>query len=326
MIKKNIRKLSPAIKQRLKQFRDDDIVAGCSRRYTAADLAKGRLAHLGVRLFDGKLQFPESIIPPARSGKYSARNVNGYEVIRKDLAKETHYNTVEAPDWGDRSNGTHSVHLPYEKYPRDFYGPELAGIKISSPNRGADRSEYTLVFEVDQVFNRKNRGFGPSLLAALNLLQENIGSSGVQKSGATVADYLKTMTVSWEVLPPGTREEAVQRLFRNRQPSPEEKATVEERYDFLIGLKPKKLVYGLSGIQRYFGGLLEQDLVVFENIQYGNAIYVMFEDWQDLSKRSRTELLSGRFGKNFERIPHASGWKSQVKGVIKAARKEGAKK
>lgn len=286
-------------------------MAGCSRTYIATDLSRGRLRHLGVKLVDGGLEFPESIIPPETGGKYSDRNVNGHEVVRKDLPKETHYNTIEAPDWGS-DYSTHPVDLPYEKYPRDYHAPQLAAIKISSPNREAGQSEYVLVFEVDRVLNQADPDFDDELLHCLNLLQENVGAVGVQESGATFADYLKNLRIDWEVLPPGTREEAVQRVFRNRQPTPQERGVVEERYDFLMSLKPEKLVYGMSGVQRYFGAMLADDLVVFENVEYGNAVYVMFDDWRELSRRSRTELLSGRFGENFERIPHAAGWRDKL--------------
>jgi hypothetical protein len=317
-MKKNIRKVPPNLRARLDNLQNE-VVAGIARTYTTEDLTNGQLGHLGVQLLADGLRFPEAMIPPAGRGKYSDRNINGYEVIRRDLPKETHYNTIEAPDWGDASNGTHWVDLPYEKYPRDFYGPPLASIRISSPNADSGRPEYTLMFEIDQVLKQDDPEFESHLIIALNLLQENIGGCGIQNSGATFADYIKTMTVSWEVLPPGTREEAVQRLFRNRQPSEQERALVEERYDFLMGLNPEKLVFGMSGIQRYFGALIQENLVVFENIQYGNAIYIMFDDWQKLSKRSRTELLSGRFGRNFERITHGADWKNKVKTIIESA-------
>ena len=174
-----------------------------------------------------------------------------------------------------------------------------------------------VVFEVDQVLDRKDKHFDHDLLQCLNLLQENVGLCGVQASGATVADYLQTLKVSWEVLPPGTREEVLARLFRGKSPSAKETTDVGERYDFLMSLRPAKLIYGTSGLERYFGGLIREDLVVFENIQYGNAIYIMFENWKELSQRTRTELLSGRYGNNFERVMHGSGWKGTVKGIIK---------
>jgi hypothetical protein len=101
----------------------------------------------------------------------------------------------------------------------------------------------------------------------------------------------------------------------------EERAVVEERYEFLMGLKPQQLVYGTSGLQRYFGALIRDDLIVFENVRYGNAIYVMFEDWQELSKRTRAELLSGRYGKNFERVMHGAGWKGKTRRIVAERRK-----
>ena len=317
MPKSNLRLIPKSITGKLKTLSGRPIIAACSRIYSTEELAAGHLNHLGVGFSNGKISHPSAVIPPETQGKYSDWNVNGVEIIRKDLPKETHYNTVESPNWGDSYNGTHTVYLPYEKYPRDFVGPRLIQIKISTAKSNLERSKYMIVFEVDRILDQKKRGFNDDLLACLNLLQENVGMCGVQPSGATLADYIRTLTVSWEVLPPGTRDEAVARLFRGRTPSAKEKAEVEERYDFLMSLQPAKFVYGTSGLQRYFGGLLRDDLVVFENIQYGNAIYIMFESWKELSQRTRTELLSGRFGRNFERVMHGSGWKGQVRAIIK---------
>lgn len=314
---KNFRKLPPAIKRRIEKLAEQNLVAGCSRAFSADEIRSGTLSHLGIGLSSKCLTFPESIVPPETVGKASDRNVNGYVVVRKDLPKETRYNTVEAPNWGDSYNGTHPVDLPYEAYPRDQYAPRLAQITISCADAAPNKPSYTLVFEVDRVFDRKSESFEEDLLEAINLLQENVGACGVQRANATFSDYLKTMTVAWEVLPPGTKEEAVERVFRGRAPSPEERSIVEDRYTFLMGLKPKNLVFGLSGIQRYFGAQLANNLVVFENIEYGNAIYVMFEDWKALSKRSRTELLSGRYGDNFDRVVHKKGWKGAVKSIVK---------
>jgi hypothetical protein len=317
MPQKNLIKLPPTIKSRLKQLAGKPIIAACSRVYSAEDLEAGGLKHLGVRLNKGTLTFPQSLIPPATSGKYSFRNVEGEEVVRRDLPMETHHNAVESPNWGDSYNGTHTVYLPYQKYARDFIGPRLSEMRISSPNTIAGQAKYMLIFEIDRVLEAKAKDFEKSLLECLNLLQENVGHCGVQSTGATIADYVGVLKVSWDVLPPGTKEEAIARLFKGQTPSQAKKDDAGERYDFLMSLKPSKLVYGTSGLQRYFGGLIKDDLVVFENIEYGNAIYVMFDNWKALSQRTRTELLSGRFGANFERIMHTSGWKTAVRTIIK---------
>jgi hypothetical protein len=99
--------------------------------------------------------------------------------------------------------------------------------------------------------------------------------------------------------------------------STEEKRTVEDRYSFFKSLNPQREVYGTSGLQRYFGALIKDDLIVFENVEYGNAIYIMFDDWKEMSQKSRIDLLSGKFGKSFERIVHTGNWKNNVKYIIK---------
>ena len=317
MTKKNFRKIPLLITNQLRRLGERYIVVGCSHKFTGDEISSGKLKHLGIEIVNEQLTFEKSIIPPETSGKFSDRNINGYVIVRKDLPKQTLYNTIESPNWGDSYYGTHTVNLPYQAYPRDFQAPGLSEIKVSTPPQTAGQNQYVIIFEVDQVLDTKSPSFKKDLLNAINILQENVGYCGVQKAGADTSDYLKSLTVSWEILPPGTKEEVVARIFGKRIPTPHEKATVEDRYTFLMNLKPKDLIIGLSGIQRYFGALLKDNLVIFENIEYGNAIYVMFDEWKELSKRSRTELLSGRYGKNFERVVHSKGWKGTVTEIVK---------
>ena len=121
-----------------------------------------------------------------------------------------------------------------------------------------------------------------------------------------------------EILPPGTVEEAVERIFGGRKATQPEIDVVAERYKFFMSLKPVNLIVGSSGFQKYFGAQLKEDLVVFDNVEYGNALYIMFEDWEELSQKSRIELLSGKAGSNFIRIVHKGEWEETVRKVLKA--------
>jgi len=316
MKKKNLRKIPSDIYSKLKTFPSQDVIAGCIQAFSAEDLKSGVLNHLSIKLTEDGLSAPSQIMPPANCGKYSDRNINGNEIIRKDLPKETHIRSIEVPNWGDRWKGTHDVEWSYEKYQREHISPTLSQILIECPNIEPNQEKYVIKFEVDDVLNRDDPDFENKLLTLLNLLQENIGTCGVEASGTSFNDYLKTLRVSWEILPPGTREEVFERLGKGRKLSKECCELISERYDFLMSLKPSKLIYGTSGLQRYFGAHLADDLIVFENIEYGNAIYIMFDDWKELSQRTRLELMSGRHGKNFERIVHVRGWKKQAREII----------
>lgn len=315
-MKKNIRKIPQSLLLKLKGIKANSIVVGCAKTFSEAQLKQGVLSHLGITLNDKGLLVPDVVLPDPKKGKYSYYNIHGEEVIRKDLPKETHYRTIQAPNWGDSWKGTHDVNIPYEKFPRELKAPMFARIKIESPGRDPGKAAYIIKFELDAVLDRMASDFMDKLIKGLNILQENVGACGIEASGAGLAEYIKGLRVSWEILPPGTKEEIVAYLSRKRALSEMQQKTIEDRYDVLMSFKPLQMIYGTSGFQRYFGAQIKENLVVFENIEYGNAIYVIYEDWEELSKRSRLELLSGKFGKNFDRIIHNKGWKKELKGLI----------
>jgi hypothetical protein len=316
-MKKNIRIIPKEILTKLGQIEHNDIVAACAVTYKASALRKGILKHLGVKLTSMGLLIPSHVIPPTDQGKYSDINVNGEEIIRKDLPMRTIYTSVEAPNWGDPYKGYHTVNLPRPTYQRQFLPPRESEILIHSSRNNPGLPAYIISFRVNDILRKGSRNFKNHLFANLNVLQENVGACGVETADTPLEKYSKTLHLSWEILPPGTREEAIERLFRGRQVSRNIKSVAKDRYDYFMTMKPQRLVYGTSGFRRYFGALIRDDLVLFENIEYGNAVYIMFEEWQELSKKSRIDLLNGKYGKSFIRVPHLLGWKGKVRSIIK---------
>lgn len=167
------------------------------------------------------------------------------------------------------------------------------------------------------MIDKTSENFENHLLENLNLLQENIGAIDIFPSDATLTDYLKTIYVHWEILPPGDRDETIDRIFSGFKSSSEDlRKKLTSRYNLLSKLGPKAYISGTSGFRRYFGAQFSDFLVVFENLEYGNALYVMFEEWEGLSKMSRIDLLSGD-RKGFKRIVHRRGWEDDLKRTIK---------
>jgi hypothetical protein len=321
-MKKNLRKIPNDINEKIKSIKGDEIVVGCAVKFKIDTIASGKLKHLGIEITPEGLRIPKSLIPSEDQGKFSSYNINGIEIVRKDLPKETHYNSIESPNWGDSYNGTHTVNLPYKKYPREFHSPRELEIIMDCKDIRPNLPNYVIAFRINEVISKKSSEFQDILFEDLNLLQENIGSCGIEPADVPLAEYVKSLQVSWEILPPGTIEETVARIFHGRISTTQEKNIAAERYEFFKSFNPKSLIFGNSGFRRYFGALLEENLVLFENIQYGNAIYILFNDWEDLSKRSRIDLIAGKFGDNFERIVHNSGWKGVVRKIVEYKRKE----
>lgn len=82
--------------------------------------------------------------------------------------------------------------------------------------------------------------------------------------------------------------------------------------------KPVALVRGLGAFKRYFGVQFSERLVALENTHKGNAIYIMFDDWKELSKLSKQELLASKNeGRSFIRIVHSDGWKTRCEQTLR---------
>jgi hypothetical protein len=315
-MKKNIRKIPENVRTKLKSLRGKDIVAGCAIEFSAKDIRAGLLNHLGIEFRKDGLYVPSRFIPPPLQGKYSEKNVHGEEIVRRDLGLVTRYRSIEAPNWGSSSNGTHSVDMPYPTYIRDFIPPRGLELVLHCNDCSAVRTTFSIAVHVDEVLSQGSFDFEHRLLVDLNLIQENLGSCGVEVADMSVEDYVSTLHLSWEILPPGSREEAIERLFKGRKPTRPQMEVAESRLQLFDSLKPQNFVVGSSGFSRYFGALLEEGLVVFENLQYGNAIYVMYENWQKLSSQNRLDLLSGRLGESFDRVIHKQGWELEVKMLV----------
>jgi hypothetical protein len=319
-VKKNIRNIPEAVKNKVRSLAGKDVVAAHGLQISAQQIRAGALKHLNIKLQRDGLHLPDRIVPPPSQGKYSRRNVEGQEIVRSDLPIETHYHPADTPNWGDSYYGTHTVLLPHKAYPRDFDPPRELEIVFHCPDTTAARTTYVIIAKVDEVLSQASPDFEDRLLEDLNLLQENLGGCGIEAADSSVDEYTRTLNLSWEILPPGSRDEAIERLFRGSRPTEEQQQVAESRYDFFQSLQARSLIRGTSGFRRYFGALLEDDLVVFENIGYGNALYVMFEDWEALSQRSRLELLAGRLGDQFRRIVHREGWQAEVKMLVEEKR------
>lgn len=316
---KNFRKIPTAILARAKSFLKDEIVVACVKRIPKSAIASGKYHHLGITLENDNLIFPTNLIPDVRVGTYSRTNVEGKEIVRKDLPKTLKTVYIETPNYGDWTKGSHTVGQRREVYKRDIIYPKELELKIELLSEELKSEKFfTFRFTVDILLNRKGKDFKEDLLYSLNLLQENVGASNVFPNQADLAVYLKTINVSWEILPPGDRESVVMSILsRLKAPSKEIRNKLVQRYNLLSRLKPIAFISGSNGFRRYFGAQFSDKLIIFENLEYGNAIYAMFEDWETLSKLSRLELLSGK-REGFMRIVHKSGWEIELKKLVKA--------
>ena len=315
-MKRNLLKVPGAILDRLATFDQDDVVAAKVKLLQPDDIAA--YADLGLVLNGDELTAPDPALPNPATGKYSRANMFGMDKVRRDLPKITKDFGFMAPSWG--SGSYHWVSIDREVYLRDFYPPKEVTLSIVVLGRRG--VGFLVKFAIDQVINRRTRNFEKELLYNLNLLQENVGAADVFPSESSLADYAATVHVDWRLLPPGSVDEVMAAMLEGKPPvSVECQRVMKERITVMAKLKPEAFITGTDGFLRYFGAKFGDDFVAFENVNYGNALYLMYEGWENLSRRSRIDLLSGDPDR-FDRIVHKEGWKDQLRAMVADYRAE----
>lgn len=313
MGKQNFRTVPEFIREKLKNIHSDNVVVACSKKLAIQSVAGGDWAHVGLSVACGKLAFKKEVLPIPERGRYSRRNLHGHVVVQKNLPKVSKSYTFEVPNFGDWLKGSHEITITRDVYRREFHAPRELTIRLEILNE--EDQTVTVKFSVNEMLNPRSSDFDLQLLSQINLLQENVGAIGVFATSASTAEFLHTVHVDWELMPEGSRDAVTQRLLSGaRGDVAILREKVEARRQLLESLGPVGWIVGNSGLRRYFGAKFRDDLVVFENIDYGNAVYVLFEDWDSLSKLSRIELM-GRT-EDVVRIVHKHGWELKLKKLL----------
>lgn len=318
--KQNLFKVPNGIKNKVESFGNRQFIVAAVKKIPQSDVEHGLYEHLGISLDEDGIVIPDPQSPPATIGRWSRINLEGKEVVRKDLPKYWKTFSYQAPSW--RGYSTHTVYQDREVYPRDYIRAKTLDIEITLLEEIQENSQqyYILRFLVVEPLSSNQQDVEAELLYNLNMLQENTGCSDVFLLEAPAAEYLATVHINWEILPPGERDENIRRIMSGTKTGHSERE-VRQRYMALENLNPAQIVKGSSGFSRYFGAVFEDDLVAFENLKYGNALYLMYQDWRELSQRSRLELLAGdRDG--FERIIHNTGWERKLRQLVRSHREQ----
>lgn len=315
---KSFNKIPAEIRAAVDNLESDQFVVSAVRTIDRDDISAGDFAHMGIGVDDsGDVHVPDSALPADDVGPWARRNrTEGWAKKFKDLPKVTKSRSVETPNFGDWSKGSHSITFTQEVYQkREFAAP---GWTFSVSVLAQDDDSVTVGFELEPIFDRGNLDEW-ELFFALNVFQESVGVTQVRESNRPLEAYRRTLAVDWELLPPGEADEVIRQVAERLNPSDEERSVIAERLRVLTALRPRNFITGTSGFARYVGAQFDSDLVAFENIRYGNAVYVMFEDWERLSQLSRLELLSS--DEDFQRVIHSTGWERRLREIVRSAQR-----
>lgn len=308
--KKSFRKLPNKLTAAIEAVREEAFYVGASVLIGEAD-RDGKYGHLQLDRDETR-----SFLPDQTVGPVSDKNLNGWEIIRKDLPMLTKTYFWESPNFGDASTyGTHIHYRDRQVYQRQVFEPRNYEISSRPLRRNADGTTLYL-FRVEQPIRKGDDTLNDELLFCANLLQENVGTVDVIGEGVSIEEFIATINLDWEVFPPGDEAETVERLTAGQRGGADKAGEVAERVRLFARLRPKAYLKGRGGMSSYVGAQYADDLVVFENINYGNALYVLYDDWQEVSQRSRIDLIKGTDSR-FDRIPHTIGWEEAFRRIMR---------
>lgn len=265
------------------------------------DAKKDRIDILNLG-FSEKMEVGESILP-AKSGTVSMFNAEGKDVIDRTKPKETRYQEFEwtREEWAGRGKTetvTNSVIRPYKRWSRIFVPPLSVQFTISK----IEGSKLTITAPCIEWSDEN----GNILIHEINLFLEKFKTCDVLDE-KQVPVIKVTKSLNWTILPPGKRPWEEQRKFLkpvlDLVKSKNKKPVLDSRLENINTLQPEFTAIGNQGFGGYIVfGFPKKDIYVLESAFYGNAIYVFSENWEDLSKRTKAEILNAKL--QIERITH----------------------
>ena len=315
--KRNYQKIPVFVQKALNDTESEILTVAATKQISRSDISAGEYSHVGLSLDGSAVIVATPTQPLADAGKWSERNVHGWDRQRKDWPKVQKTWAFESPNFGDGArNGWTMRSWTKEVYQHQIFEPQGMTIEATVlEDKGGDM--VVIKFAVAPMLSRDMAEFDLMLLWAINLLQENTGVTGVFPSDATHDDYISTVTLDWEIFPPGTADEVVSRLLGSPRHAdvPDFEHHVRERVKMFEAFEPKAYIRGQGGFGSYFGAKFADDLVVFENLKYGNAIYLLYQNWDEASKRSRLDLLRDQDA-YFDRVVHTKGWQDRLTRLL----------
>ena len=266
-------------------------------------ILEGRLKMIGFPTVD----FTGVKILPRAIGPVSKFNVEGRDDLLKNLPKETFYYDAYIKDWhGDY----HYVDMPGKRYRRNHIeGPyqEISLITIGGKN-----------YAISDLL--PNTPDGKELLKhVVNLFLEIFGVCTIlDKNKCPEVSSVPLKRANWQILPEGEIVwERVNQIVGNIQDTNELVGQLQKyRFKTIIKYKPDFVYYGNGGFHGYLVFIFrKKNLVLMENMVYGNATYVFRDNWEELSKLSKAEIIKHNLQE--KRLVHRGSWPMQIGMLLK---------
>ena len=240
-------------------------------------------------------------------GPVSRFNVNGGFIKHKDKPKETRYREGVVKDW---HGNYHYVDIPYQRYQRTIIEPPSIELKVVEHN-----SEILIISPLLSRISEKEK----LIKHVINLFLEIFGHCSVLKKNlAPSLEEIPTKRVNWEILPKGEYPwDKTEKLLteHTKGQGPRKRILLEHRVKTIAKYKPTSIIIGKGGFKGYWiFEFADKELYILESLYYGDATYVMGNNWERVSQMTKSEILNNDLHKN--RLVHRLGWEKYIDGIL----------
>ena len=250
----------------------------------------------------------DKMIIPNPINKSTTENVDGKWIVHKNLPKEKR--TIERDyhivDWhGNNHDGT--CYQEVLCYQRTLIEPKEIGFNI----------ENNIMYSALYVNNEENRD---NIKCAINIILSILGRCEIlNKNKINKYKLINEKKVSWTILPKGDMcksllEDYIEKTTLTIPKS--KRQLIKNRFQFLRDLKYD---FCVTGSQSFYGYIVfcfsNKNIYLFESNKPDNATYVFEGNWEEASKLTKSEILTGNLHKC--RIFHTHNWKSNIINLLK---------
>lgn len=271
-------------------------------RVKVDELSQDKVINIG---FSKKLEVGEMVVPKV-IGPITYFNVYGKEIINKNEKEDRDiYRPYHIMDW----HGQYHDGIAYERrkcYKREFINPYEMELIIV----GQKETKYVTNKEISKDANK--------LKFAMNLLLEIFGEFEIVYNEEKI-NYGKIKRLNWNVLPRGKYpwEKLYPYIKNNLDNMQETKAKIaKNNIEKITQFNPKFVAIGRSGFSGYIiYGFNKENKVILESMEIDNATYVLNENWENISKLTKAEILKNNLHE--KRMIHTKRWNEEIETVIK---------
>ena len=241
---------------------------------------------------------------PRPIGPVTLYNADGKKVVRKDLEKEPR--TIE-----------HDFHI-VDWHGQDHYGTCYQTRMCFPIERLLPPCEEITIDEIVIHSEMLKKEELVRIKHIINMFLEIFGICEVVDVDLQPISTRIIKNVPWKILPPGKYPWDIAKNHLNNyfnSVSEGKRNTIQNRHKFLSNYEPDFLAIGEESFRGYVVyGYTEKDVYYFESNEPNNATYIFKGKWEDASRLTKRDIISGNLC--YKRLIHTENWENKVSKIM----------